>query len=46
MWKGGLRHGQGKMTWPDGACYEGDWSFNHACGKGKFFHSDGDIYDG
>ena len=24
-WKGGLRHGQGTMVWPDGARYEGEW---------------------
>ena len=22
---GGMRHGKGKMSWPDGAYYEGDW---------------------
>jgi hypothetical protein len=27
-WKGGLRHGSGTMTWPDGARYEGQWEFN------------------
>ena len=25
LWKGGLRHGQGKMEWVDRARYEGDW---------------------
>ena len=25
QWKGGMRHGKGKMTWTDGAYYEGDW---------------------
>ena len=25
QWKGGMRHGKGKMTWPDSAKYEGDW---------------------
>ena len=24
-WKGGFRHGKGKMTWQDGAIYEGEW---------------------
>ncbi len=28
QWKGGLRHGQGVMTWPDGAKYEGMWELN------------------
>ena len=27
-WKGGMRHGKGKMTWADGATYEGDWQYN------------------
>ena len=46
QWMGGMRHGQGKMTWKDGASYEGQWQFNMACGDGKFFHTDGDIYAG
>ena len=28
QWKGGMRHGKGKMTWTDGAYYEGDWQYN------------------
>ena len=24
-WKGGMRHGKGKMKWSDGAYYEGEW---------------------
>jgi len=31
-WKGGLRHGEGKMVWLDGARYEGNWEFNLASG--------------
>jgi len=27
-WKGGLRHGHGVMTWPDGAKYDGKWELN------------------
>ena len=23
--KGGMRHGKGKISWPDGAYYDGDW---------------------
>ena len=34
------------MVWPDQARYEGMWQYNQACGRGKFFHTDGDIYDG
>ena len=45
-WRGGLRHGRGNMVWPDNARYEGEWQFNHANGVGKFFHIDGDVYDG
>lgn len=45
-WLGGLRHGKGKMSWPDGAFYEGVWQFNQAYGKGKFVHADGDLYEG
>ncbi|MFN9910869.1 MAG: hypothetical protein ACK56F_32980 [bacterium] len=32
--------------WPDGAKYEGNWRDNVACGRGKFYHIDGDVYDG
>ena len=31
-WLGGLRHGTGKMTWPDGTYYLGKWAFNAAHG--------------
>lgn len=31
---------------PDGARYEGEWKDNKACGYGKFWHVDGDIYEG
>ena len=34
------------QIWPDGAKYEGEWKNNHANGKGKFFHINGDIYEG
>jgi len=34
------------MKWPDGAIYEGEWSYGHAFGDGKFHHVDGDIYEG
>ena len=32
--------------WPDGARYEGFWRYNKACGKGKFWHVDGDVFEG
>lgn len=46
QWKGGLRHGQGSMQWPDNAKYEGQWEYNQACGYGTFYHADGDVYEG
>jgi hypothetical protein len=33
-------------VWPDGAKYEGNWRNNVASGRGKFYHIDGDVYDG
>ncbi len=27
QWVNGFRHGNGKMIWPDGASYEGQWGF-------------------
>lgn len=41
-----MRDGFGVQKWPDGAKYEGQWKENKACGYGKFFHVDGDIYEG
>ena len=38
-----MRDGKGNQEWPDGAKYEGDWKENKACGKGRFWHVDGDI---
>lgn len=40
------RHGFGIQVWPDGAKYEGNWRENVASGRGKFYHIDGDVYDG
>ena len=44
--KDGQRHGFGIQVWPDGAKYEGYWRDNVANGKGKFYHIDGDVYNG
>jgi hypothetical protein len=41
-----MKHGRGTQKWKDGAKYEGLWKFNKACGKGKFWHVDGDIFEG
>eukprot|EP00930_Biecheleria_cincta_P056143 TRINITY_DN4230_c0_g1_i1.p1 TRINITY_DN4230_c0_g1~~TRINITY_DN4230_c0_g1_i1.p1 ORF type:complete len:201 (+),score=24.25 TRINITY_DN4230_c0_g1_i1:102-704(+) len=46
QWKGNVRDGIGKQTWPDGAVYEGAFSNNKAEGYGKFTHVDGDVYEG
>ena len=40
------RHGYGTQSWPDGAKYEGYWKDGKQHGKGKFYHVDGDMYDG
>ena len=41
-----LRDGLGKETWPDGACYEGEYKKGKKYGKGEFNWSDGSHYDG
>ena len=44
--RGNLRHGLGKMEWPDGTTYEGLFDYNLANGQGKMIFSTGDVYDG
>jgi hypothetical protein len=44
--KEGTRWGYGTQIWPDGAKYEGYWKNNKAHGRGKFWHVDGDIFEG
>ena len=34
------------LVGPDGAKYEGEWIDNKASGKGKFWHVDGDYFEG
>ena len=46
QWKDEMRHGYGSQTWPDGAKYEGYWKDNKTCGKGKFWHANGDFFEG
>ena len=41
-----VREGYGVQHWPDGARYEGYWKEGHQHGKGKFYHVDGDMYEG
>jgi hypothetical protein len=43
---GVIRHGYGVQVWPDGARYEGFWKDGVASGRGKFYHIDGDVYEG
>ena len=43
---GGLRHGQGSITWKDGSKYEGAWQDNMAFGQGKFTAATGNVYEG
>ncbi len=49
-WKGGKRHGQGKLTYPDGRKFEGEWKDcepngqrTYTFGRGKW---NGDKYTG
>jgi hypothetical protein len=44
--KGEKKHGPGIQIWPDGARFEGEWLLGHATGKGRFWHSNGDYYEG
>ena len=41
-----IKHGVGIQIWKDGAKYEGEWINGKACGKGVFYHVNGDVYDG
>lgn len=42
----GRRHGKGRMIYPDGGVYEGDWKNGVMEGKGKYIFTYGDIYEG
>lgn len=39
-----MRHGRGRMNWPSGFYYEGNWEFDRPKGEGKYF--DGNTYEG
>lgn len=41
-----VRHGFGRLRWPDGSEYIGEWRQNKACGFGRLVHIDGDCYEG
>lgn len=41
-----MQHGFGKEVWPDGAVYEGEFSYGKKHGKGKFIFPDKAEYNG
>ena len=41
-----LKHGFGTQMWPDNAKYVGEWADGKAEGKGTFYHSNGDVFEG
>lgn len=38
--------GLGKITYPDGTTYQGDWVNNHPNGEGKIIFADGSTFEG
>merc|ERR1712176_1647100 len=45
-WKLGEMSGQGKMSWPSGAVYEGGYREGLKCGEGMVTWPDGRVYKG
>ena len=41
-----MPHGKGKLVWPSGDVYEGDFKNGKRHGKGKRINSDGSYYEG
>ena len=39
-------HGQGTLTYSDGARYQGEYKNDQRSGSGRFFFPNGDMYDG
>lgn len=39
-------HGKGKMTWPDGRVYEGEYKLDKKHGYGEYTFTDGRKYQG
>ena len=39
-------NGKGKMTYPDGRCFEGEWKDDKMNGKGKMTYPDGRCFEG
>ncbi len=42
----GTRHGQGKLTRPNGSVYEGEYVMGEMAGKGRLTFPNGDVYEG
>ncbi len=43
----GIKHGQGKLTYPNGDFYDGQWEKNKKHGNGKYFYAKtGEVYTG
>lgn len=42
----GKPHGQGTLTWPDGAVFEGKFEYGRATNKARFLFPDGSIFMG
>ena len=46
QWYDGMKHGIGKMIYPDGSSYEGEWANGEREGEGVYRYVNGDIYSG
>ncbi|CAD7951841.1 unnamed protein product [Amoebophrya sp. A25] len=42
----GQKHGQGRLRWPDGRCYEGPFHNDEFCGEATMVWQDGRKYEG
>ena len=42
----GLKHGEGKLVWPNGCEYEGEWVNDQANGMGILKLLNGEVYEG
>ncbi|CCW61300.1 unnamed protein product [Phytomonas sp. EM1] len=45
-WLKNLRHGYGRMVYPDGSRYLGHWANDSKNGQGRYIYVDGSTYDG
>ncbi|AYU76014.1 Phosphatidylinositol 4-phosphate 5-kinase, putative [Leishmania donovani] len=45
-WFRNMRHGYGRMVYPDGSRYLGRWVHGKRSGKGRYVYADGSSYDG